>query len=105
LTRISQGKQYSDQQTEKIQRPNPQDAPCVEQTQVNFPALFMFAKQKLGNQIGAQEKEKINAKSSRRSRTRNQGTERDAASREIGRISANRVKNEDSKEREKTKAI
>ncbi|MGC2325777.1 MAG: hypothetical protein WA604_03625 [Candidatus Sulfotelmatobacter sp.] len=106
LTGVNQRQQDSDQKPEKIQRPNPQDAPHVKEAQVELSALFLLTEQELGDQVSAEEEEEVHTKSSGGGRARNQARERNTARRKISRVAAPQgVKDENGKESKKTKAI
>jgi hypothetical protein len=92
---VDQREQYSDQKTKKIQRPDTQDAPQVKEAQVEFSAQFLFAEPEFGNQVSAEQEEKVYSEPTGRSRARNQPAVADAARRKMGSVAAPaRVKNE-----------
>jgi hypothetical protein len=90
----------------KIQRPDTQDAPQVKEAQVESSAQFLFAEPEFGNQVSAEQEEKVYSEPTGRSRARNQPAVADAARRKMGSVAAPaRVKNENGKESNETKAI
>jgi|SRR5580658_6090236 hypothetical protein len=90
----------------KYQQPDTQDAPQVKEAQVEFSAQFLFAEPEFGNQVSAEQEEKVYSEPTGRSRARNQPAVAYAARRKMGRVAAPaRVKNENGKESSETKAI